>query len=823
MAFFTTGSPIYFADFDLNLRFDTPEIGVLALPLIVFIAAVSIWVHLKRGRSSGGGGRRAMIVTLGVVAAGVGIYLSRSANPGTRRALLLAALGVVVFLAAPSSYSKTTTAVRPFARRTLIFLRLLVIVAVLSLISRPIVERTIVRMERPTLTILLDDSQSMKIRDMPGPVSDRPVSRASALHTALTVNWYRLGQLADSFDISAFRFSDIPSRESAMKTRPWSVEGEGPLTDIEAALAVAVREDGVGELPPGAILILSDGANNVKTDSDALTMARSLAASGVPIFAAGIGSPEPRGDTRLLSGRDLRVPHRAAVDTMLPIEAEFECVGFSGTRIRFQCLWDGKVVGTKTVRPKSLRETIQVSFEHIALSAGFHSVEVRAMPRDLSWKEGPVSLAQYVRVVDDQIHILHIEARLRTEFAFISRALAGEKRFQLTKAILGPPIEGMWRNPLPRRPEEWMRYHAIILGDLTRTDLTESQIKGLRDAVNEHGTGIAMIGGFENTARRGFGETPLAEVVPVELGGGMSIDKAVRLATTPAGVDHPVCRLKEGSDVVDLWRRLPALAGVTVLGRPKPAAEVLIVDEASNPVIVAATVGKGRSLAIGVDSTWRWRMQRNDGRELHNRFWRQALYWLANRRPNVHVAVDRPRYDLLRVRPGTSGVEVAAYVVDGLSGRPLESAKVEVTLTTPDDKSEIVRMQRLGDRWIGRVFPQETGSYRLQLTAKSSDQEFGRSETRFVVEAIDRERRNPLANLDLMKALAAGSGDVKGAYADLGELEQLLEALDAGDFRRRITETVREDLADRFRWPVLAAICLLLTIEWVIRKRCGLV
>lgn len=823
MAFSTTGRPVCLAAFDLNLRFETPEIGTVALPLVVFLATVWIWAYLKRGRSSDGLGRRSVIVTLGVVASGVGIYLSQGANPGTRRALLLVALGVVVFLAAPVGYAKTTTAVRPLVRRTLVFLRLLVIVAVLSLISRPILERTIVRMERPTLTILLDDSQSMKIRDMPGRAPDSLISRALALQTALTVNWYRLGQLADAFDISAFRFSDVPVREAEMKSSPWPVDGVGPLTDIEAALAVAIRDGGAGDSPPGAILILSDGANNVKTDSDTLTLARSLAASGVPIFAAGIGSPEPRGDTRLLAGRDIRVPRRAAVDSILPIDAEFECVGFSGTRIRVQCLWDGKVVGSNTVTPTSVRESIRSSFEHIALPAGFHSVEVRATPRDLSWNEGPVSLSQYVRVVDDQIHILHIESRVRTEFAFISRALAGEKRFQLTKAILGPPIEGMWRNPLPRNPEEWMRYHAIIFGDLTRSDLTESQIKDIRDVVNAHGVGIAMIGGFKGAGRKGFAGTPLAELIPVELGGGSSIDKAVRLAPTPAGVDHPICRLTDDSDVAGVWRQLPSLTGMFVLGRPKPAAEVLVADEASNPVIVAATVGKGRSLAIAVDSTWRWRMQRDEGAEKHNRFWRQALFWLANRRPNVHVAVDRPRYDLLRVRPGTNGVEVEAHVVDGLSGRPLGSASVNVMLTTPGDKSEIVGMQSMGDRWIGRVFPKETGSYRLQLVAKSVEEELGRSETRFVVEAIDREQRNPLANLDLMEALSAGSGDVKGKYAALSDLQGLLEALDADDFRRRISETIQDDLADRFRWPVLVAICLLLCVEWMIRKRSGLV
>lgn len=823
MTLLTTACGALAAAPDVAIHFDIPEIEYAAGPLVGLALILSAVAYIRRGRGPRQRLLRVLAVVAGLAITVIAAYYIGRAGAGTRRGALLAALALVALEWAPRTYLKTTVTIRPWVRFVLIGLRLMVVALTLILLARPVLRETLVRTQRPTLAVLLDDSRSMQIRDMAGGRNGALVSRAKALTKSLNTHWSRFRRLGTPFNIVAYRFSETADRAGPPSDAPWSLEAAGDLTDIAGTLSRMAEEAGTAESPLGAVLLLSDGTQNTTDTAEVRAAAQSLADGDVAVFAVGVGSSEPRGDSRSLVGRDLRAPDRVTVDATLPVGADFECVGFDKTPIDVQCLWDGKVVGSAIRTPKSSNETLHEAFEFVTPTAGFHTVEVRAEPRDRSWKEGPRILSQYVRVVDDRIRILQIEAQPRSEAAFIARALAGEKRFRLTKAILARPPEGTWSNPLPRKQAAWRRFHVIIVGDVEERDLTTTQWDAIRDAVADHGTGLALVGGFEQPGRRGLAGTSLVDISPVELSGRPEIDGAIRARPTPAGRDHPICRIVPGGDVAAAWRRLPAMSGLTLLGTPKPAAEVLVADESGRPLIVAATVGRGRCVAMAVDSTWRWVMQLDDGAEMHQRFWRQMVYWLANRRPNVHITVDRPRYDLLRVRPGSDGVEVNAYVVDALSGLPMSSARVAVTLTDPDHKTVTLDMSARGDRWTGQVYPEQTGAYVLKLAVTADGREVGRAEARFVVESIDRERRQPLANLELLKALAAVTTKQGGRYAELRDLPELLDALRNGDHRRRVTENVQTDIADDLRWEVLAIIGGLLAIEWVIRKRIGLV
>jgi uncharacterized membrane protein len=661
----------------------------------------------------------------------------------------------------------------------------------------------------------------MQVKDVDASGSPRTRSRADAVNAALRDAHNQIKALNQPFEVVSYRFGATSENRTGVEDRPWRIKADSDATDLGGVLTHVSSDGGTVENPLGGVILISDGTNNVESQTDCGQAARALADAEVPIYAVGVGSQEPRGETRNLVGVDLRIAPQAAVGARLTIEADFECLGFGGQDITVECLWDGTRVGQQRLRAGTSRQIIHAAFETEARPAGFHAVEVRASPDDAAWQGDPATLSQFVRVIDDLIQILYAEAKPRVESGFIVRALAGEQRFRLTRAALARPLEGAWSNPLPRRTDDWQAYHAIILGDLQRRDLTRNQIATLRDLVTEHGTGLALVGGFDNTGSRGLLETDLADALPIVSGPEEPLEGPLRIQPTINGKTHPLVLL--GGTEPEVWSRLAAMPGGNRFGRAKPAAAVLLTDERERPLLVAATIGRGRSVAFAIDSTWRWAMQSDEGAAFQRRFWRQLVYWLANRRPRVQITVDRPRYDLVDVRAGTRGVLVDAFVVDGLSGLPIEDARLEVTLLDRAGRQTPITLDRLEDRWTGRLFVDEAGQFETRLVARQGNQEIGRSEARFVVERFDRERRNPLANLDLMKSLAKTTADAGGRYLELPELSSLLEKLDDGGIRRTRMESERFDLADELRWPVLAAICGLLALEWMIRKRAGLV
>ena len=90
--------------------------------------------------------------------------------------------------------------------------------------------------------------------------------------------------------------------------------------------------------------------------------------------------------------------------------------------------------------------------------------------------------------------------------------------------------------------------------------------------------------------------------------------------------------------------------------------------------------------------------------------------------------------------------------------------------------------------------------------------------TRFIVDARDLELDNPAADPDLMAEIATITGAVPLPAEQFGPF--LTELLEQG-ISTEITRQTQINLWDN--WPLLLMFVLLLTTEWFVRKRRGLV
>ena len=382
---------------DVELNFETPEIGAVAVPMLVVLGLIAGWFYVRSGRRPQSRIGRLGLCGLAVILAVSATVLAGRSGPSIQRGLVLAMVAILFLGLAPTAYARTTVSIAGPARWALLGLRLIALVLVLLLLSRPVVRRTAVRVQRPTLAVLLDDSGSMQIRDMPKLDADtRLISRAAAVSEILDDQWDRFERLAGAFDIECIRFSDAVAPAATMAESPWPLEAAGALTDLAAALSHIAEESEASESPVGAVLLISDGSNNVAPTAEVLAAGRALAAREIPIFAAGVGSAEPVGDSRSLAAIDLRAPQRVTLESAVPISADFEAVGFAGTPIVIKTTWGDRKIDSRVIRPDSARQIIRVELEHVADEPGFHAIEVTATPRDRQWKEGPASLSQFV-------------------------------------------------------------------------------------------------------------------------------------------------------------------------------------------------------------------------------------------------------------------------------------------------------------------------------------------------------------------------------------------------------------------------------------------
>src|SRR6185295_8267476 len=133
------------------------------------------------------------------------------------------------------------------------------------------------------------------------------------------------------------------------------------------------------------------------------------------------------------------------------------------------------------------------------------------------------------------------------------------------------------------------------------------------------------------------------------------------------------------------------------------------------PLLVRQTYGKGRTMALAVDTTWLWSRyglpKTTEGLDLHHRFWKQLMIYLAQQEDQGGAAWIKP--DSRRLAAG--GKLGFGVGLRGKSGVDLTDAKFEVQVFPPGGvPPEAVTTARERDGERGSLWKTEKpGEYRL--------------------------------------------------------------------------------------------------------------
>jgi len=374
----------------------------------------------------------------------------------------------------------------------------------------------------------------------------------------------------------------------------------------------------------------------------------------------------------------------------------------------------------------------------------------------------------------------------------------------------------------PNTREALFAYDVIVLANVEPDLLTSQQLAMTRAFVGERGGGLLLLGarGFQ---RQGLRDTALEDVLPLDVtdkGGGI-VPASVspprnRVALTPAGEDHPVMQL--GANPVEndkRWAAVPALAAISPLGAAKPGASVLAVTGgpggAARALIAVQRFGDGRSMVFTGEASWRWRMMLPTSDQSYERFWRQAVRWLAQNAPDP-VTITLP------AAPAPGDAISVAIAARDAGYAPRADAIVDVHVTSPSGRVETVHATPVASQdgqFRARVRATEPGVYRISVDARQGQTPLGTSMGTMLVGGVDPEMTDPRVNEDTLQRVARASG---GAVLAAGDTSGLLERLSAA--APAAVLALRRDLWHTgWSFGILAA---LLAAEWLTRRAWGL-
>ena len=735
---------------------------------------------------------------------------------------------LAIFIGVWLTYLKTTRPISPPWKAFFVVTRGSVLVLLLFCLLRPVITTIQTSPQETYLGILIDDSQSMSIADLPGGQSRRDGVEEVLFDGGLVED------LSDSFQIRTFRFDKGTQR----------IAGAGDL--LQAGTASSIDQalnyvnDQLSGLRLGGLLLVSDGADNSGA-ADPVVTAQDFGARQVPIFTIGVGKESIPEDIGIVDVSSVETVLEGSVFT---VQAGIIHQGFEGQEVEISVRDGEEVVASEIVTlgvsEVTRRYELEITPERPELIV--YDLQVELQPGEIIEENNSYSF-----LVDNSeksaLDVLYVEGHPRNEYKFIRRALEGDESIRLATYLQTGP-EKYYRQGIesstelssgfPSTKEELYRYEAIILGDIEENFFNADELQMIEDFVAERGGGFLMSGMVDEE----FIGTPIADILPLTLIEESFLPGHLRGGTrrgdhptgelfyprlTNNGEFSPILRLSgEDSENGNLWRQLPELQGVFVTGRIKPGATVLMehpVLQYQNqllPIIAQQRYGSGRSMSVNTASTWRWQMMLPSDDQSHETLWRQVLRWLAVSSPErINIDFDREYYNV--------GDEVNVTVV-ALNDQyePDNDATLWMQTETPGEQITDTPMEwDIEEEGVYRAnfTVEEEGVFNLlvDVASAAADAELESSEKRaaFVVTPSLREFNNAGMDAGLLGRISQESG---GSYFELSDVDGLADRVEFTP--NAYSREVEIDLWDK-PW-LLALLISLLCIDWATRRLKGL-
>lgn len=677
----------------------------------------------------------------------------------------------------------------------------------LLMLWQPALSVATLRPQQNIVAVVADDSRSMT-------ALDNGVSRHDAMVRAID----QLKDLDKKFQVRLYRAGAGLERIDSAK----QLNSQIPSTRIGDALKQITSE--AGSLPIGAVVLLSDGADN--TGGIDLETLSEVKRYRIPIHTVGFGREKMERDVELV---DVQAPARVLAESRLAAQVTVRSAGYENRRARVNIKDGGKTLATKeiTLKGDGKEQTEPVLFN--AGASGIKTLNVTVEPLDGEDNRANNAMTRLVSAESGRPRILYIEGEPKWEFKFLRRAIEEDQSLQLTSMIRTTQNK-VYRqgidNPqeleqgFPATVDELFKYQAVIIGGVEANYFTPTQLELLKQFVDRRGGGLLWLGARSGLSDGGWGKSPLADLLPVTLPDRKDTfhrDPAT-VELTAAGRDSLLCRLDDDSvQNVDRWKKLPYLMNYQEAGTPKPGAvvlaELLPTSRGKHPLLVTQNYGRGRTAVFASSGSWRWQMSQPLIDKSHEMFWQQMLRWMvAGTHGRVVSSVGKTLYaDEQRIP-----IRVDARDKNYL---PLTDGAIEATVVGPENTSD--RIELRPDPSSPGIYTAEyaavrPGSYVVETTVRRGDEEVGRDVLTFRREDGVAESFHTEQNRELLEKLAS---ETQGKYYRPEEASKVPKEISYSEAGISVRET--RDLWDM---PIFFIGAILLrSSEWLLRRRWGVV
>lgn len=730
-------------------------------------------------------------------------------------------------------------------------LRSLAVFLLVLALAGPVLRHETTTRQLGRVILAVDSSASMKLTDDPPPVAGSAPQLAAADTSSKATRFARaeklllagesplLKKMTETQDVELTYLRGMTVQRawwrrqggkdsSGEMPRSFEILPDAPGTNLDQALREAL-----GTAVPGtALVVLTDGQHNAGGSPE--EFAAAMRESGVPIFAVGFGTELPPADLSLVNvtapesvfAEEQLYGRLVIRDSMPPGVPAIARIESGGKKLWEQTFnTDGKgerrfdfsfpVRELPAAAADAADKTLRMLTVQIAATGDQAALE---KTRSNNGRELAIHLLARKR------KILILDGRARWETRYIHNHFDRDDRWEATVAIDNQeewPGASPVQTAFPKTKDELFAFDLAVIGDLSPSRMRAEHIEWLAEFVEQRGGGLVLIDGSRGKLRE-WDKVRSGSLLPVSFPAKPSapLPEGHAWHIESEGERFEALRLSESPSAnAMLWPSLPA-ARWRALAAAEPGSVTLASlqspSKESSPAMVFRPVGAGAVLYLASDELWRWRFQVAD--LYHQRLWMQIAAWIAAppfqaEDKKLSLGTDRLRY--------ASGEQAEIRVrLRNDQGGMVATGEPRAYLL--HDGEEVAALALEPDATHAGVFraltpPLKPGAYEIAVAEGTTAP---RSNLRLSLRVDDignPELATLTMNRPLLETMAASSGGrfLREEQA-AAELPNLLQAID-----RKQTEIRETNLWSSWWW--FGAVVLLLTIEWLMRKRLRLV
>lgn len=670
----------------------------------------------------------------------------------------------------------------------LMSLRTLALFFTLSLFLEPMLQFFSVETRKPKLALIIDDSESMTIRD-------NGLRRDSLLQQLLSQSQNTLASLVD---VHSYSFGEA-LRERALIDFSFKEK----YTNHAGAIATLNRIGGRENF--NAALMLSDGVFNAGELPE-----YEAERSPIPIFTVLIGDSTSRKDIVL---RRIYAPEQAIVNTKISVSAVVAQQGFEGKRVEALLKDGANVLARKQLELTLSEQSLAFEFVPKAVGEAKYTISISSLQDEFSAKNNEQSF--FVRVLKNKKKVLVIAGLADPEISSIRQTLNRAENLDAVFFTQKTPSE-FFEGALNLATHQ--DADVCLLVGFPSASINESISERIFEFLNANKIPVFSLVGLQSSGVKMKQYEPILAVTLARTSPADVLDNNAFVSPTPQGQNFvafkPVATLLQTA-----FQTAPPISYLDFNFQPKPTSQILwklsVSGRATERLAFVIAQSSGKKYAtLCTPQFWRFALSPEESvRKVYAQTLLGIIEWLSAKEDSkrFQVSTSRKLYD-----EGETIFFIATLQDELLN--PVSTAEIALRVQNKQTRATYnATFERAVEAGVYQAKFEgfETGDYTFSAEAKDGASVLGAASGIFSVSETSTEFRNTASLPETMQGIAERSG---GKFYTRQTFSRFLDDIKQEPSFQPVGVDRTSTIEFANLWSFLLVIILCLSAEWLLRK-----